>query len=1181
MLDIEPKSLVYRDVRLNQAYTSSICITNPLTASVEFTLRPSSPRYTITPSRINLNGGQSLVVSVRLFLSHYPNYSKGVRGQDDTIHIKSSYFEQKVDVTFFLHSRDSATIASTSRSLSPTMRSNRDNNLNSGIISYDPLSELQSQLYVKDNKIKELEGIIGQLESKYPSMQEIIRSRLEQERSVFEEKSEKVLKILRRKDETIGLLQEELQQQTNNAELRRKESSIKDQEKVNSEGKSHDYWSGSKVEQPSSESEIASLKQTIEDLKRRLQNEELIHNSCKNELRKTQEALEDLSEVQLKTRKDTNTSSTVHIGDHHQELKGLREKTLDQAEQIEVLVAEISKMRIVNSNAPTHEKLSAAQNEVHRLSQDLMIQNDKHKLLQDAYNSLEKQYISGEANHTPGKQGGVNLSPKGVSWGGAVDQNDRHFEYSVGGGLNTATPSKFESSQYISPPSALALYQERAENAEKERDLIREEMLECNEINNDLRQRCTELENRANSADREGRLLSERNERLRSEQEQNQLKIEEGDVLLKSVQQQMIIQGEKTNIHDSHLWWSYVWHELKRQSSERDGLSEKDAAMHIPASWNENRSSLDGTNHRQEAEANAQLTKLRDNLRAQAIELVTLRQDILGRKLTNSKELEMVKEQLDLCRREVIRMTALARTHKGDKEVKISEMAVTIRTLSARGDMHSQVASTRQDLEAEKLTVHHLRSDIDAYRNMLEAEQQKVLTLRKDLAASQANNDSMSVLRTVMDVPGVEPASLMEMMSGQIILLQKESNGVKGQLSQAQSQINSLTRSLSLAAKQKEQITKDGDHDVSEHGRRGLKSYGGRTMSPSTKQRSKLPVSAENDPINDAIAGLFGSYSPTSHNRSMLDNEPFSITIDGEATPSKVLESLDAAMLAQKVLTLETTIDEMRQRLEEMDDEVVRAEYARLSDREDYEGVARIELESSLRRQEILQMSLDEAKNEVNAMRQKMIDMEQTATFLQTTQIDGSSLNAVMMSNNVEDSASSVGGYQGNAVDNREELESTKSLLKERTTQLKIIMDTLDTLQIAGVKSRAVDENSDYNLRDNGFDDDLIYLASKPLPPMEGSWGVQALVKRVVEITTELTSQTALASLETRRSEQLEKESRSRSHEINRLKTLIKKNEDDCGTMQLNLQTLGSQVSFLHFILKLFLINIFQFFLGS
>lgn len=56
----------------------------------------------------------------------------------------------------------------------------------------DSLHELQSQVHAKDLKISQLEAIISQLESKYPSMQEIVRNRIEQERVIFEEKSEKV-----------------------------------------------------------------------------------------------------------------------------------------------------------------------------------------------------------------------------------------------------------------------------------------------------------------------------------------------------------------------------------------------------------------------------------------------------------------------------------------------------------------------------------------------------------------------------------------------------------------------------------------------------------------------------------------------------------------------------------------------------------------------------------------------------------------------------------------------------------------------------------------------------------------------------------------------------------------------------------------------------------------------------
>jgi hypothetical protein len=184
MLAVEPKSLSFQDVRLNQAYTASLCITNPLSISVDFSLRPSSSRYTITPNKVNLSAGQSIVVSVRLFLSHYPNYTKGVRGQDDTIHIKSSYFDQQVDVSFFLHSRDTSTKAAATRSRSPSPARASE--------PYESILELQAQLKAKDLKIKQMEDIIGQLESKYPSLQDIVRNRLEQERAIFEEKSEKV-----------------------------------------------------------------------------------------------------------------------------------------------------------------------------------------------------------------------------------------------------------------------------------------------------------------------------------------------------------------------------------------------------------------------------------------------------------------------------------------------------------------------------------------------------------------------------------------------------------------------------------------------------------------------------------------------------------------------------------------------------------------------------------------------------------------------------------------------------------------------------------------------------------------------------------------------------------------------------------------------------------------------------
>ena len=151
---------------------SSLCVTNSLSTAVEFSLRPSSSKYSVSPNKVTLNAGQSIVVTVKLFLSHYPNYNRGINGQDDTIQIKTAYFEQKVDCCFFLHSRDSD---SKTRSQSPTSRNPK------------------AALY--DEKIKLLEENLSSLESKFPNIQLIVKNSLAIERIAFEEKSEKVLFI--------------------------------------------------------------------------------------------------------------------------------------------------------------------------------------------------------------------------------------------------------------------------------------------------------------------------------------------------------------------------------------------------------------------------------------------------------------------------------------------------------------------------------------------------------------------------------------------------------------------------------------------------------------------------------------------------------------------------------------------------------------------------------------------------------------------------------------------------------------------------------------------------------------------------------------------------------------------------------------------------------------------------
>ena len=87
-------------------------------------------------------------------------------------------------------------------------------------------------------------------------------------------------------------------------------------------------------------------------------------------------------------------------------------------------------------------------------------------------------------------------------------------------------------------------------------------------------------------------------------------------------------------------------------------------------------------------------------------------------KLTSQKEVQDLKLSLESLERDNLHLQNQLRTQQSSKEVRISEMASAIRSLSSRSDIHGLLANAKQDLEAEKLTSFHLRSELDAYRQV-------------------------------------------------------------------------------------------------------------------------------------------------------------------------------------------------------------------------------------------------------------------------------------------------------------------------------------------------------------------------------------------------------------------------------------------------------------------------------
>ena len=158
-----------------------------------------------------------------------------------------------------------------------------------------------------------------------------------------------VLKILKRKDDLIGMLQSQLEDSTNKLQNQREIKEMEAGSRVLSEGKSRDYWTGSTInhgsgpviprdEEVQQQHTIDQLKSELAESRSLLSEEQLAHAECRSLLKKETKELE---AVRLRLRQlmdgRESGSNVSFSAQNQQELRGLREKTIDQEEQIQVI----------------------------------------------------------------------------------------------------------------------------------------------------------------------------------------------------------------------------------------------------------------------------------------------------------------------------------------------------------------------------------------------------------------------------------------------------------------------------------------------------------------------------------------------------------------------------------------------------------------------------------------------------------------------------------------------------------------------------------------------------------------------------------------------------------------------------------------------------------------------------
>ena len=561
------------------------------------------------------------------------------------------------------------------------------------------------------------------------------------------------------------------------------------------------------------------------------------------------------------------------------------------------------------------------------------------------------------------------------------------------------------------------------------------------------------------------------------------------------------------------------------------------------------------------------------------------------------------------------------------------------------------------------------------YRGMLEVEQEKVVNLRKELSTAQGAVEAFAVFSTLTDLPGVSAVTLMELMSGRIMLQQRQLATAKAHAERSQAETRKLRRAI------------DAKTSSSNNGRRSESPSGGRP-SPSSglegaedietlKKRYSGILRAHNmgnakdglqsgsrsrdesedegsdhDGHNDveedqdedffgdaAITGVNAwrpvdghskgiAFDPCTNRNAAQDRaadtsamSALSLVVDGETTPQVLLDSLNAATMAQKLISQDSIIATLRAQLGDVQDSLVRAESVHTKEIDELEGKSRIDIDIAHRRLELLQANINEAKAEIVLLKEKNAELDAEVLNGQTrffeahpddahrgrgagahesssstsTAFEIAMLNAGADAGDMDTSSvmSGHGHRHANGASDamnhhlhrgsfteadRAELDRVKSLLKERTAQLRIVMDTLDAVQAEGTRpgfARAAGTR-DYLSQSYGVGDvegaealfGLTGITGGPggtgysaqSASIEGPWGVTSLVKRVVELTADLTSQNAAMAMEERRALQLEKESQRKTRDIGQLQTLIKGHEDALAKMKLNLEALGNQL---------------------
>ena len=484
--------------------------------------------------------------------------------------------------------------------------------------------------------------------------------------------------------------------------------------------------------------------------------------------------------------------------------------------------------------------------------------------------------------------------------------------------------------------------------------------------------------------------------------------------------------ASSTSISGVQLWWL----ELAQQARRQPGAASDDIALNSGESSS-------GVGQRL-VEGAARIQQLEHHVKEQGTEVVFLRQEIIARDIELRRVREDASERQLAAQRRVASLEQAVRTQSLDGATKIRELETAVRTLSRRSDAHGALAEARQQIAAERVQAIHREGELEVLRKMLEGEQEQHQLALAKTERMQLAAERNAVAKSVEDVPGADPLTLIEHFAG-IAELQAV-------------RIRELSEALA------------GKGDWT------LTSGSGEGAASSHDKRRRLATGKWVRQWAQLEAHVLGKQN---------------VNLKEDINRLGALNDRDLANLKEEMAILQKDLQISRTESAKAKRQLEK----KLALAESQAAVVKDHLDCEVARTTKLQSELDGIREAADATKQMN---------------DAATRGAAEAAATLSQPPAAVGGAAAGGEERREHMES---LLAERTSQIGVLMETVEALQstISGMAAGGSNHVGQIGMAAATPDSSLL----------------QSVLKRVVKLTMETTSAMALASMNERRATQL------------------------------------------------------------